>query len=45
MYKDVAILYNSLLTIYFNDCNNITDKKRRDDKNNLFLKSCKYDEW
>ena len=30
VYKYTATLYNTLLAIYFNDYNNITDKKRRD---------------
>ena len=50
MYKNTANLYNTLLLIYFNDYNNITDKKKRRDgqkkydPRNLFLKNYKYDE-
>ena len=50
MYKNVVNLYNTLLAIYFNDCNSITDEEKEDidkkyDPSNLFLKVYKYDEW
>ena len=51
MYNNDAVLYSTLLAIYFNDyINNITDEKKEEidkkyDPSNLFLKGYKYDEW
>ena len=47
VFKYAANLYNTLLTIYFNDHNSIIEKKEEIDKkydpSNLFLKGYKYD--
>ena len=48
VFKNAANLYNTLLTIYFNNYNSIRDKKieeidKRYDLINLFLKDYKYD--
>ena len=50
MYKNVVNLYNTLLAIYFNDYNSITDKEKEEidkkyDPSNLFRNVYKYDEW
>ena len=50
MYKNAANLYNTLLVIYFNYYDIITDEEKKEmdkryDPSYLFLKNYKYDEW
>ena len=50
MYKRTVNLYNTLVAIYFNEFNNITDEEKEEmdkkcDLRNLLLKGHKYDEW
>ena len=49
MYKNAAIQYYLQLSIFFNDCNNITDEKKMRMKKyspkNLFLKVYKHNKW
>ena len=48
MYKNAVNLYNTLLVMYFGDCNDIKNDEKNEihkkhDPNNLFLKVYKYD--
>ena len=50
MHINVVNLYDTLLAIYFNDCNSITDEEieemgKKYDPSNLFPKGYKYDKW
>ena len=50
MYKNAVNLYNTLIVMYFGDCNNIKNDEKNEihkkyDPNNLFLKVYKYDKW
>ena len=50
MHINVVNLYDTLLAMYFNDCNSITDEEieemdKKYDPSNLFLKGYKYDKW